>query len=132
MLKIKEENIKIVSSQKWKVNTLLPLKNVLIEQQDCLLLWHMDKKIVMDGTKKNVSKFQSGYMSLPSLKQHRFLRTGGKIQEHSLFRIKIKSIRIFLNKNNYYVIALLMFYKHGKTTFFKVLSYVIYCFIIFL
>ena len=38
----------------------------------------------------------------------------------------MKVIIIILNKNNSHVIALIIFYKHRKTTLFKVLGSVIY------
>ena len=38
----------------------------------------------------------------------------------------LKAIRRFLKNNNYHVIALLMFYEHIKTTFSRVLGYVVY------
>ena len=83
-LNMKEKNVKIASSQNWKVITLAPLENLLNEQQDRLLPRHMDMKTVLDGTLKKYES-QAGYMSLPSLKEHKFFRTSGKIHEHSIF-----------------------------------------------
>ena len=64
------KNIDIVLSQKWKVQMLMPLKNILSAQQDSLLLWYMYKKMVMGATEKMFSQFQVGYMYFPSLKQN--------------------------------------------------------------
>ena len=64
------KNIDIVLSQKWKVQMLMPLKNIFSAQQDSLLLWYMYKKMVMSATEKMFSQFQVGYMYFPSLKQN--------------------------------------------------------------
>ena len=49
---IKEENIKIAPSQKWKFYTAVPLYDVSSEKQNRLPLQHMAKKMVLVITEK--------------------------------------------------------------------------------
>ena len=69
-------------------------------------------------------------MTLSALKQHETFRE--KLEKYRVtvfYRETTKAMRKVLNNNKYHVLSLLMLYKQIKTTFFKVLGSVIYCFI---
>ena len=58
ILNMKEENIDIAPSQKWKVQTSVSLQNVLSAQQDCLPLCYMSKRMMTKVTEKLFHSFK--------------------------------------------------------------------------
>ena len=61
----------VPSTEKCKITTCAPLKIVLTEHQDHLLLQHMKKMLVDSSKNKNIAHFQVGYIYLPGIKQQR-------------------------------------------------------------
>ena len=52
---IKKTNNALTSVENWKFRTCVPLKTLVTENHDCLLLQHMAKKILFSPLKKDVS-----------------------------------------------------------------------------
>ena len=88
MIKTKEQDVNITPTEKWNYCASVTLQK-LLRAHDPLLLWHMEKKLVMNVIKnKIIYQFQFGYTSYPGLNHNRTIKYKVERSTRSTFEKK--------------------------------------------
>ena len=127
MIKRKHQDVKVVTTEKWKLCVSVSLKN-LLSVNDHVTLWNMARKMVKDIAKnKMIPKLQVVYMLLPTLNKNKAFREQAEKTCSARFDSEIsQDVKRVTKKDNDSVLELLMFSENEKQIFYKVLVVVIY------